>query len=220
MNNWEYHSIAIVEADDFCNRYDRNGLNYLFYWKSLFPKFKITLFTIPDKTTNDFLCDLPSWIEIAVHGFNHESNFECYGWDYSKTTTLMNKVLKDNNYIRIFKSPGWSITPDYNGYPASSTDLINKDKQGVYKALRDLQFTVVDRHYNRLERPEDLPIICIDCNPDIVHFHTWSMDVQDINERNGFEQVEKEKKIPWDNKTNFYFLSEALEKRLIKPCLS
>jgi len=217
MNNWEYHPIAIVEADDFQDRHDRNGLNFLFWWKSIYPKFKITLFTIPDKTSNDLLIDLPSWIEIAVHGFNHENNFECYGWDYDKTTVLMKKVLKDPNYVRIFKSPGWSITPDHNGYPASSEDLITKDKQAVYKALRDLQFTVVDRHYNKPERPNDLPVICIDCNPDIVHMHTWKMDGTDENGKNGFEQVE-ERGVPWDRNTKFYFLSEALEKGLIRKC--
>src|SRR3990167_6719133 len=101
MNNWDIRKIAIVEADDFQNRYDRNGLNFLFYWKAKYPKFKITLFTIPEKTSNELLCGLPSWIEIAVHGFNHESNFECYGWDYSKCKVLMERTLQDPTYVRI-----------------------------------------------------------------------------------------------------------------------
>jgi hypothetical protein len=35
--------------------------------------------------------------------------------------------------------------------------------------------------------------------------------------RNGFEQVE-ERGVPWSNETEFFFLSEAIEKGLIEPC--
>ena len=46
MNNWgEIKKLVICEADDFMTRADRNGLNYIFAWKALYPKFKISLFT-------------------------------------------------------------------------------------------------------------------------------------------------------------------------------
>ena len=51
LNDWSIRKTAIVEADDMQDRYDRNGLNFLFAWKAKYPKFKITLFTIPEKTT-------------------------------------------------------------------------------------------------------------------------------------------------------------------------
>lgn len=216
MNTWEIRKTAIIEADDFQDRYDRNGLNFLYYWKAKYPNFKISLFTIPDKTTNEFLASLPNWIEIVIHGFNHESNFECYGWDYDKTKVLMNRVLKDPNYLRIFKAPGWTIYPGLNGYPSAPEDLITKDPTGVYRALTDMQFTIVDRHYNKSVRPEG-QYICIDCNPDIIHMHTWNMMGVDEAGRNGFEQVE-ERGVPWSNETEFFFLSEAIEKGLIEPC--
>ena len=224
MNQWsEIKPVVIFESDDFQNSWSRNGLNFLYYWKAKYPNFKVTLFTIPDKTTNEFLSMLPEWMEIAVHGFTHESNFECFGWDYDKTKVLMERTLKDPTYVRMFKSPGWTITPggpnDLGGcgYAAAPEDPINKDPQAVYKALGDLQFTIVDRHYNKAARPDGVPIICIDCNDLIVHSHTWPMMTPNENERNGFEQVEM-RGVPWDNNTEFFTMGEAWAKGLILPC--
>ena len=79
LNNWgELKKLAIVESDDTEDHWDRNGLNYLFYWKSKYPKFKISLFTIPNKTSKQMIALLEKhsdWIELLVHGFTHSSNF-------------------------------------------------------------------------------------------------------------------------------------------------
>src|SRR3990167_3051761 len=117
MNISDYRKLAIVESDDTEAHYERNGLNYLFYWKSIYPKFKISLFTIPGKTSKgmvDLLSKHSDWIELLIHGFNHSSNFECFDWDYDKTKELMNYV--DERYKSCFKAPGWTITPDLCGY--------------------------------------------------------------------------------------------------------
>lgn len=221
MNTWQLHKLAIVEADDFQDKYDRNGLNFLFYWKAKYPKFRITLFTIPGKTSKELISLVRKfdWIELAVHGFDHDSNFECYGWDYDKTQTLMERVDRIAEpilgaYTKMFKAPGWTITPTV--YPAAPEDLIAKDPTAVYRALQDMDFIVVDRHYNKDKRTEG-KYICVDCQPDLVHMHTWNMMTPDPNERNGFEQVEM-RGVPWDNETEFYTMSEAWEKGLIKPC--
>jgi len=223
MNSWELRETAIVESDDFQDKYDRNGLNYLFYWKAKYPKFKITLFTIPGKTSKELLelissfkrYNMETWVELAVHGWDHDSNFECYSWDYDKTKTLMNRL--DNNYIKMFKAPGWTIYPGLNGYPSAPEDPITKDPLGVYNAMKDMDFIVVDRHYNNTVRPKGLKHICIDCNPDIVHMHTWNMMTPDENGRNGFEQVET-RGVPWDKDTKFYTMMEAWDKGMIKEC--
>lgn len=221
MNDWSYKKIAVCEADDFCDRWDRNGLNFLFYWKAKYPKFKISLFTIPNRTSKEMLklIDQHNWIELCVHGWDHESNFECYGWDYDKTKALMERVYKMGEpvygmYQKIFKAPGWTITPDLNGYPANPEDPIVKDKQAVYKALLDMGYKIVDRHYNKPIRPVSENIICIDCQPNIVHMHTWPMQGTDKAGRNGFQQVEEEHGVPWNNNTEFKFLSEME----ITPC--
>lgn len=232
MNNWNIRKLAIVESDDTEDRYDRNGLNYLFYWKAKYSKFKISLFTIPNRTSKEMLDLLmphmvyqgkrEPWIELLIHGFNHSSNFECYGWDYETTKKLLEPVVnkKDTQYQKpyykkIFKAPGWTITPDLCGYPANENDPIVKDKQAVYKALNDMDFVITDRHYNKPARLENGKYICIDCNPDIVHFHTWDMIGEN---RNGYRQIIEEHGEPWNQETEFEFLSDAWKEGLIKPC--
>ncbi len=225
MQDWSIRKLAIVESDDTESRYDRSGLNFLFYWKSKYPKFKISLFTIPGRTSKEMLELLfkhRDWIELLVHGHTHSSNFECFDWDYDRTKELMTPIIEKKNdyymapyYKKIFKAPGWTITPDLCGYQAREDQLISKDKQAVYKALNDLDFIVEDRHYNKPRRLENGKYICLDCNPDIVHMHTWKMPAG--SEPNGYEQVE-ERGTPWNHETEFEFLSDAWEKGLIKEC--
>jgi hypothetical protein len=209
MNNWEVRDLAIVEADDFQDRYDRNGLNFLFHWKTKFPDFKITLFTIPDRTSPELLKQMQrnnDWIELAVHGWNHESNFECWGWDEIKTNAYLDRIEKTGAYVKLFKAPGWQITDKHSGYIADPETPIGKDPQVVYRVLEERGYTIVDRHYNKPARLPHSKIICVDCNEQIIHMHTWDMETGDKASRNGFRQVEEEHGVPWDNHTVFRFM--------------
>ena len=225
MNDWNYHPVAIVESDDFQDKANRSGIEYLFYWKSRYPKFKITLFTIPDLTSLEYLnlVGFPNdWVELAVHGYSHQSNFECFNWDESGTHILMERVEKTGKYIKGFKAPGWQLTGNEqgvgSGYPLTPPSLLAKDNQAIYKALGDRGYWIMDRHYNASLRPKDANVICIDDNPLIVHLHTWPMETGDMNGRNGFDEVEEFHGVPWDNQTEFFFMSEAIEKGMITPC--
>ncbi len=233
MNDWtNIRKLAIVEADDFQDKYDRNGLEMLFYWKAKYPKFKITLFTIPNKTSEKMLSLIGGrhydWIEFAMHGWDHDSNYECWEWDYEKTKILAERALHRVSPIRleyfrhIFKAPGWMITGNEkgegSGYPLQSHNKLAADNQAVYKALRDMNFIVFDRHYNKQFRPEDLDCVCIDCNPDIIHMHSWDMPTGDLQGKNGFRQVEELHGVPWNQDTIFKFVSEAWDEDLFKPC--
>lgn len=225
----------IVEADDFQDVWSRNGLNFLFYWKSKYPNFKITLYTIPNRTSQQMLglllphmvhtMNKKPWIELAIHGWDHTSNFECYNWDYEKTQAFMKRIetmqdtyFQHHYYTHNFKAPGWTITPGLNGYPANPKDLITKDPQGVYKALRDMNYIICDRHYNKSVRPEGTKVVCIDCNDSLIHFHTWNVPSSDPNGRNGFEDIEERFGVPWTEKTTFKFMSEAWKEGLFTPC--
>lgn len=218
MNNWEFHPHAIVEADDFQDRYDRNGLNYLFYWKSKFPKFKITLFTIPEKTSQPLLnlALNTDWIQLAMHGWSHESNFECYHWDYDTAMTYIERVEKMGCFIPVFKAPGWTITHKYNGYPADESLPVAKDETAVYRAFRDKGWLVFDRNYNSPIALGNL--VVMEDNPKIVHMHTWDMETGDKNGKNGFGQVVQIHGEPWNNDTEFYFINEAIEKEHLIVC--
>lgn len=225
MNDWETkRKIAIVEADDFQDLYSRNGLNILFYWKAKYPNFKITLFTIPDRTSKEFF-DLVNkhsdWIEFAMHGWNHESNYECWSWNDYMIEAYIKRVENKFGYPgfkKIFKAPGWQITDKYSGYIANETLPVAKDPQIVYKSLIKNNYIILDRHYNKPARPEGSKIVCVDCNSNIVHMHTWNMETGDINGRNGFQQVEEEHGVPWDSETTFKFISEAWNEGLFLPC--
>lgn len=83
----------------------------------------------------------------------------------------------------------------------------------------DKGYYIFDRHYNQPARPDSNKIICVDCNPKIVHFHTWDMATGEEASRNGFRQVEEEKGVPWDNDTEFYMVSEAISKGLLNKCI-
>lgn len=221
INDFNYKPLAIVESDDTCDRWDRNGMNFLFYWKSKFPKFKISLFTIPERTSKEMLALISKhtdWIELCVHGWNHESNFENYSWDYDKTMRIMERVEGFGAYQKIYKSPGWTITPGYNGYPANEDSPLYKDPQAVYRALTDRGYWIVDRHYNLPARPENSKVICIDDQTKFVHMHTWNMETGDKAGRNGYQQVEEEHGVPWDQNTEFKFISEAITEGLIDIC--
>lgn len=232
MNNWgEIKKLAIVESDDFQDKYDRSGLEMLFYWKAKYPNFKITLFTIPGKTSKgfrDLISKHSDWIEIAVHGWDHDSNYECWEWDYEKTKALMHRTYSMTGehgstfYQKIFKAPGWMITGnekgDGSGYPLQSHNKLASDPQAVYRALKDMNFIVFDRHYNVPLRYSTDNIVCVDCNPDIVHMHTWDMPTGDLQGKNGFRQVEELHGVPWDEHTEFKFVSEAWGEGLFKSC--
>lgn len=235
MNDWKtIRKLAIVEADDFQDKYDRNGLEMLFYWKAKYPKFKITLFTIPNKISDEMLDLLvySSWIEFAWHGWDHDSNYECWEWDYEKTRALGHRLNQRGvpvygergAFKKIFKAPGWMITGDEkgtgSGYPLQRHNKLSFDNQAVYKALMDMNYIVFDRHYNKQFRPDGLNCVCIDCNPDIVHMHTWDMPTGDFDGKNGFRQVEELHGVPWDENTEFKFVSEAWEEGLFLPCQS
>ncbi len=223
MNSWELRKLAIVESDDFQDKYDRNGLEMLFYWKAKYPKFKITLFTIPNKLSWNMRALMErhtDWIELSWHGWDHDSNYECWEWDYEKTAALEKRL--PGGFVKIFKAPGWMITGNEkgegSGYPLQPHNKLAADNQAVYKALRDMDYVVFDRHYNKQFRPEGLKCVCVDCNPDIVHMHTWDMPTGDFAGKNGFRQVEELHGVPWDQNTEFKFVSEAWAEGLFKPC--
>jgi len=204
---------AVVDFDDFENKWERNGLNILFYWKSIYPAFKATLFAIPGKTSGymvDLILRNEDWLQLGVHGFLHENNHEVQYWD--EITTNVNLDFAEALGIRtkIFKSPGWQITypQPYNESPDPSKP-VNSNPQLIYNVLKERGYTICDQHYNKDKRPDGLKVYC-SCNPLMVHGHTWNMDQ---GEPNGLEQMEKAG-VPWDSETNFKFISELTDEEL------
>ena len=141
----------IYEWDDFganhiisdqCQSHDcRDQLDKLHI---LNPAFKATLFTIPGEMTPElyrWVEDNLSWIELAVHGFYHHSNYECEKMTYDEFDNNI-KYLEftkfDSMFQRIFRAPGWQISTE------------------VMQWLADNNWIIADQSYNNERRPKTL----------------------------------------------------------------
>lgn len=131
---------VIFDLDDLCNK--KNCLKQLIWLKKQIPNLKVTLFTIPNRTNRDLLENLKffDWIELAVHGLYHDSNFEFSKKDYDFAYYNIYKAYNPDFYVKGFKAPGWQI---------SSATMV---------ALRDLGFWVAVQYSDgRMEGNPDGP---------------------------------------------------------------
>ncbi len=207
----------VVDFDDFganhvisdmCQAHDcRDKLDALHYAN---PDFKVTLFTIPFEMTMELAewCYAnKSWVELAVHGFRHTSNFECEKMTYdefAKNMEMVKNVFDMDLFVKGFKAPGWQISDE------------------CYHWLKDNGWWVADQSYNNERRPQELkayvnnngqflaytsPFDYLDNSADEVeawHGHTWNCMGNGIYET--YEQVEGIIK----NAKEFKFVSEVL----------
>lgn len=178
------------EISDMCQSHDcRDVLESL---HKINPAFKATLFAIPGEMTTelvDWCVGNSRWIEIAVHGFYHTSNYECEKLDYSEFADLMNSMpIIDDFFAKGFKAPGWQISDDCFGW------------------LKANGWWVADQAYNDERRPKDLPVYIIGENPEIIsiHTHTWNCVGNGVYEL--YDQLVEQIK----DETEFKFVSEVV----------
>lgn len=140
----------VLDFDDFgvdkvissaCQVKDcRDKLDQLHYAN---PAFKVTLFAVPGYMTPELLvwCDANrSWVELAVHGFYHPSNYECEKMSYEEFDEWMQSLsgMVDQYFVKGFKAPGWQISDD------------------IYRWLVEHDWWVADQDYNTHRRPAGL----------------------------------------------------------------
>jgi peptidoglycan/xylan/chitin deacetylase (PgdA/CDA1 family) len=150
------------------------------------PKFKVTLFAVPTKMTPQLLIwakENEDWIELALHGWNHNDNYECSEWTYEQCTRFISDPSFLEHFTRGFKAPGWQIS------------------NMCYEALNDAGYWVADQEYNNERRPDDLPTYIVGDNS--YHGHTWDCCGNGIIE-DWDRLLEKVKKTQ-----NFKFVSEV-----------
>lgn len=200
---------ASHKISDMCQSHDcRDKLDELHL---LNPAFKVTLFAIPGEMTWEmagWVLANKSWVELAVHGFLHTSNYECEKMTYEEFNENMDDVLAfwEPYFVKGFKAPGWQISDD------------------IYRWLDDNGWWVADQDYNTKRRPIQLPayinrdgnffahkaIFDADGLPQdwteipAWHGHTWDCVGNGIYET--FDQVAK----LVDSTTDFKFVSEVL----------
>ncbi len=158
------------------------------------PNFKATLFAIPFEMTQELLdwCEANrSWVELAVHGWYHSSNYECEKMTYDEMDRL-NSMFEASNmhhyFVKGFKAPGWQIS------------------DACYEWLHDHGFWVADQEYNSDRRPKELPVYIIGENPEItsIHTHTWNCV------GNGVYELEQQVLDQIKDETDFKFVSEVV----------
>lgn len=151
--------------------------------------FKATLFAIPGEMTAELTawCQLNrDWIELAVHGFFHRSNYECEKLSYDDFDFLMNefKDITNTCFVKGFKAPGWQVGDE------------------VYAWLKDNGYWVADQDYNDDRRPKKLPVYKVD--EFSIHTHTWNCVGNGVYELH--DEIIKRIK----GETDFRFVSEVV----------
>lgn len=201
----------IVELDDFasshiispqCRSWDcRDKLLEL---KQLNSKFKVTLFAIPGEMTAELSgwCQLnQDWVSLAVHGFFHQSNYECLDLAYEDFDFYMSEfsdILK--YFVKGFRAPGWQIGDD------------------VYKWLLDNDYWVADQSYNNERRPKELkafvrydgPVFKVgDKEIPTWHGHSWNVGEVGSDPNGIYEDFENLSKLVKEA-DDFKFVSEVV----------
>lgn len=187
---------------DQCQSHDcRDKLDEFHYHNN---NFKATLFAIPAEMTYELLnwCKAnEQWIELAVHGVTHSSNYECAEMTYDEISEKMKfyKPMLDYYFVKGFKAPGWQISDDW------------------YRWLLENDWWVADQSYNNDRRPKELKAYIndngkfyvspsVEWNPLIkgLHYHVWDCV------GNGVYELSDQIKADIANETEFKFVSEAL----------
>lgn len=158
--------------------------------KEINPKFKVTLFAVPFEMTLELITwalDNSDWVELAVHGFTHSSNYECDKMTYEDMDEWMSQPLIKlmvSTFAKGFKAPGWQIS------------------DGCYEWLLKNGWWVADQEYNDNRRLEGLPVYKI--GDSSWHGHTWNCV------GNGIEETFDELSQKVADAKNFQFVSEVI----------
>lgn len=141
--------MILVDFDDFhgsCNLTD------LFRLKDMYPKFKVTLFTIPSQCSIRFLRDVSklTWVQMAIHGIRH-SPLEFKKMSYNRCASILVE-FKKGFYVKGFKAPHWQYSRE------SMAWLRDNDFWVAVHLKTDEHVPVLPqriRYYNFMESPHD-----------------------------------------------------------------
>lgn len=151
-----------LDLDDFCET--NHSLDLLIDLKREIRQFQVTLFTIPGRSSLAWLQVMKQydWIDMAPHGWMHETSRECERWSYEETLRYLDRI-EHLELTRGFKAPGWQIS------------------DGAYLALLERGYWVADQAYNNARRPADLPVYLLD-SPHKLHGHIGHLGGHNYNE--------------------------------------
>lgn len=105
----------LVDFDDYCE--DENRLDLLAQLHAINPAFRCTVFAIPGRGSVRFWRETPTWIELAVHGWEHPHPREAEHWTAEEAGYVMDECAE--MFAHGFKAPGWQIS---DGTYAAATE--------------------------------------------------------------------------------------------------
>ena len=126
----------VFDWDDFHETNHR--LDLLHSLKELRPDFRCTMFAVPALGSDAFWASIPEWIELAVHGWEHPSPYECARWNRGRMEVLLDEPVVASHFVEGFKAPGWQISDE------------------CYVVLRERGWWVADQHLEDARRPPGL----------------------------------------------------------------
>lgn len=198
-------SHVVFDLDDLAMPRERNCLAELLFLKELFPQFKVTLFAIPNyqgRSQEKFFSDIVShygdWIQLGIHGWTHDSNFECRDWTIDEADRFISRALEMGCFQPLFKAPGWQISRDTYVVCKNKGIIVADHKESVYTEPGIL---------NKDRRPKHLKVYELG-HPWMIHGHTWNCVGNGLPEL--LEQWKKTR-YPFDETSQFHFITE-LEK--------
>lgn len=178
---------VVFDLDDECD--ELSALPKLLELKEKFPKLKVTLFAIPSKCSLEHIAKLKQydWIELAVHGWFHDTEHgratECNFWTTAEAHGYLGRAEEMNCFAHVFRPPGWNINID------------------TYKALIERGYRIAD-HLGH-DKWEELGGERYTTGHLMEsHGHTWECN------GNGIQEL-IDKKCNFDERTEFLFVSEA-----------
>ncbi len=102
-----------VDFDDYCDA-TVHELEVLSELKDRFPEIKVTLFTIPQRTsasTIEKAKDLGDWVQLAPHGWRHTRG-ECLAWSDEEARDKIELAREKGIDAPVFRAPGWLLDAD------------------------------------------------------------------------------------------------------------
>lgn len=101
---------AVLDFDDLMDGND--PLDALTVLKERDPGFKVTLFAIPTRCSDELLKkydERREWIQLGIHGWRH-SRHECLAWTSEETEEKVALATQRYpGYARLFKAPNWEL---------------------------------------------------------------------------------------------------------------
>lgn len=135
--------MTVFDFDDHSPGND--AMPWMWQLKEINPAFKVTLFTIPALSPDEWVSAHPDWVELVPHGWFHgdppSDGGECLRWDYDQMAAVIMEIEEmSSRWARGFKAPGWKIDDE------------------CYEALLDANWWVADQHLEDNRRPRNLPV--------------------------------------------------------------